>query len=91
MDRKRLRWNTDVWEQIARVSYYYYVGTTILRRIDPLWDHAHYKINPLLNEVEQTVTAKGREGTQMLLTIFDAFDDAGVVLPDPPTEEPADS
>ena len=41
--------------------------------------------------IEQTVTAKGREGTQMLLTIFDAFDDAGVVLPDPPTEEPSDS
>ena len=41
--------------------------------------------------IEQTVTAKGREGTQMLLTIFDAFDDAGVVLPDPPTEEPSNS
>jgi hypothetical protein len=41
--------------------------------------------------IEQTVTAKGREGTQMLLTIFDAFDDAGVVLPDPPIEAPADS
>jgi len=41
--------------------------------------------------IEQTVTAKGREGTQMLLTIFDAFDDAGVVLPDPPTEEQLDN
>ena len=41
--------------------------------------------------IEQTVTAKGREGTQMLLTIFDAFDDAGVVLPDPPTEEQSDN
>ena len=41
--------------------------------------------------IEQTVTAKGREGTQMLLTIFDAFDDAGVVLPDLPTEEQSDN
>lgn len=33
--------------------------------------------------IEQTVTAKGREGTQMLLSIFDAFDAAGVHLPVP--------
>ncbi len=33
--------------------------------------------------IEQTVTAKGREGTQMLLSIFDAFDAAGVQLPVP--------
>lgn len=33
--------------------------------------------------IEQTVTAKGREGTQMLLSIFDAFDAAEVYLPVP--------
>lgn len=32
--------------------------------------------------IEQTVTAKGREGTKMLLTIFDAFDAAGITLPE---------
>jgi len=33
--------------------------------------------------IEQTVTAKGREGTQMLLSIFDAFDAAEIHLPVP--------
>lgn len=38
--------------------------------------------------IESTVTAKGREGTLMLLKIFDAFDDAGIVIPVVETEEP---
>lgn len=37
--------------------------------------------------IEQTVTAKGREGTEMLLKIFDAFDAAGIVIPEIETEE----
>ncbi len=32
--------------------------------------------------IEQTVTAKGREGTQLLLSIFDAFDAAGITIPE---------
>lgn len=32
--------------------------------------------------IEQTVTAKGREGSKMLLSIFDAFDDAGIIVPE---------
>jgi hypothetical protein len=38
--------------------------------------------------IEQTVTAKGREGTEMLLKIFDAFDAAGIIIPAIETEEP---
>jgi hypothetical protein len=41
--------------------------------------------------IEQTVTAKGREGTQMLLTIFDAFDAAGITLPEPVNSEAVDN
>lgn len=37
--------------------------------------------------IESTVTAKGREGTLMLLKIFDAFDDAGIVIPEIETED----
>jgi len=37
--------------------------------------------------IEQTVTAKGREGTEMLLKIFNAFDDAGIIIPEIETEE----
>ena len=36
--------------------------------------------------IEQTVTAKGREGTQLLLSIFDAFDAAGITIPEEVTE-----
>tara|TARA_B110000881_G_scaffold152601_1_gene135504 strand:- start:262 stop:438 length:177 start_codon:yes stop_codon:yes gene_type:complete len=32
--------------------------------------------------IEQTVTAKGRDGSKMLLSIFDAFDDAGITVPE---------
>jgi hypothetical protein len=38
--------------------------------------------------IDATVTAKGREGTLMLLKIFDAFDEAGIVIPEIETEEP---
>ena len=38
--------------------------------------------------IEQTVTAKGRDGSKMLLSIFDAFDDAGIIVPEV-TEESA--
>ena len=41
--------------------------------------------------IEQTVTAKGREGTQMLLTIFDAFDAAGITIPEPEVTESVDN
>jgi|DEB0MinimDraft_6_1074348.scaffolds.fasta_scaffold40334_2 hypothetical protein len=37
--------------------------------------------------IEATVTAKGREGTLMLLKIFDAFDEAGIVIPEIETED----
>jgi len=37
--------------------------------------------------IEQTVTAKGRDGSKMLLSIFDAFDDAGIVIPVPEVTE----
>ena len=39
--------------------------------------------------IEQTVTAKGREGTQLLLSIFDAFDAAGITIPE--VTEPVDN
>jgi hypothetical protein len=41
--------------------------------------------------IEQTVTAKGREGTQLLLSIFDAFDAAGITLPEPEVTESVDN
>lgn len=39
--------------------------------------------------IEQTVTAKGREGSEMLISIFDAFDAAGIIVPE--VQEPTDS
>ncbi len=41
--------------------------------------------------IEQTVTAKGREGTQLLLSIFDAFDAAGITIPEPEVTESVDN
>ncbi len=41
--------------------------------------------------IEQTVTAKGREGTQLLLSIFDAFDAAGITIPEPEITESVDN
>jgi hypothetical protein len=41
--------------------------------------------------IEQTVTAKGREGTQLLLSIFDAFDAAGIIIPEPEVTESVDN
>ena len=41
--------------------------------------------------IEQTVTAKGREGTQLLLRIFDAFDAAGITIPEPEVTESVDN
>lgn len=42
--------------------------------------------------IEQTVTAKGRDGSKMLLSIFDAFENAGIIIPESEvTEEQSDS